>query len=222
MPKTATAFVFISFSYCEQWFKFLFLLPILFSFALPTAAETKTTAQRMYHYQKAPNANGKWLQVATAHQIQPFISIQIYKQMLNTKTHTMAEGSEQQANKAGKERRSRRDPVSQRDEMCMCARVHTHTPTPSTFSREQICVKIKSNPTRTTNPNANGMENILHSTMIHTHTLCCLRYMYLRCEMKCYCKLLFRCFYVAHREHKYTQRAGEEQWKRCILSTSDA
>lgn len=90
------------FPHCEQRFKFSFLglFHSLFSFSLclPTTAAAATTITK-----KAPNANGKWFQVATAHQIQPFISIQIYKQMLNTNTVRRPKAiSIKQANKTGK------------------------------------------------------------------------------------------------------------------------
>lgn len=100
VPKTANRFYVHIFLHCEQWFKFLFLVRISISFSLPTAAKVTTTTTikaKSIITKKAPNANGKWFQVATAHQIQPFISIQTYKQI-----RAASKGSEKQTNKADK------------------------------------------------------------------------------------------------------------------------
>lgn len=46
----------------------------------------------------------------------------------------------------------------------------THT-VPRTHRIESRSVKIKSNPTKMTNPNANGMENIIRIYIHYTHSI---------------------------------------------------
>lgn len=79
-PKSATiCYLILAF---EQWFQSLSLIRVFGYIEAATTTTTSSSSSNIItkHEKKnaraAPNANGKWFPVATAHQMRPFISIQ--------------------------------------------------------------------------------------------------------------------------------------------------